>query len=138
MSDPSESNTRSLLQAGKQLGPGWKLMKGDTPGVPELSEWLAKLPTGARVGIDPFVHTNEGARKLLAALEPAGNELVPVFGGNLVDAAWEDAPPAPTVRPPRPRTWRHPCAVSPPSLKQSQTLLLVRAKPPWLWTAAVC
>ena len=88
----------SLPQAGKQLGPGWKLMKGDTPGVPELSEWLAKLPAGARVGIDPFVHTNEGARKLLAALGPVGNELVPVFGGNLVDAVWEDAPPAPTVR----------------------------------------
>ena len=44
-------------------------MKADTPGVPELSEWLAKLPAGARVGIDPFVHTNEGARKLVTALE---------------------------------------------------------------------
>ena len=90
-----------MRQANKQLGPGWKLMKGDTPGVPELSEWLAKLPAGARIGIDPFVHTSEGARKLVAALDPVGNELVPVFGGNLVDAIWEDAPPAPTVSPPQ-------------------------------------
>ena len=46
-------------QADRQLGPAWKLMKADAPGVPELSEWLAKLPAGVRVGIDPFVHTNE-------------------------------------------------------------------------------
>ena len=38
-------------------------MKADAPGVPELSEWLAKLPAGARVGIDPFVHTNEVQEK---------------------------------------------------------------------------
>ena len=55
----SESASFPLEQADKQLGPGWKLMKADVPGVPELSEWLAKLPAGARVGIDPFVHTNE-------------------------------------------------------------------------------
>jgi hypothetical protein len=42
----------------------------------------------------------KGARKLVTALEDAGSELVPVFGGNLVDAIWEDAPPAPVVRPP--------------------------------------
>ena len=42
--------------------------------------------------------TTQGARKLVTALEGAGSELVPVFGGNLVDAIWEDAPPAPTVR----------------------------------------
>ena len=85
-------------QAEQQLGPGWKLMKADTPGVPDIPEWCKGLPAGARVGIDPFLHTVDSARKLQAALEDGGQTLVPVFGGNLVDDVWEDAPPAPTVR----------------------------------------
>ena len=78
-------------------------MKGDIPGVPDIPEWCAGLPAGARVGMDPFLHTINSARKLQQTLEKGGQTLVPVFGGNLVDAAWVDAPPAPTVRTPASR-----------------------------------
>ena len=89
------------LQAEQELGPAWKLMKGDIPGVPDIPEWCTGLPAGARVGIDPFLHTINGARKLQQTLEAGGQTLVPVFSGNLVDAAWDTAPPAPTVSSPR-------------------------------------
>ena len=49
------------------------------------------------MGIDPFLHTITGARKLQAALEGGGQALVPLFGGNLVDAVWRDAPAAQAV-----------------------------------------
>lgn len=133
-------------QAEQQLGPDWTLQKADTPGVLDLPTWLAKnMPAGARVGVDPLLHTIDGARKLQVgwsfvghafcccsaagalvcsagsqhagagrqialrgaiatcvlssqkALEGAGHELVPVSGGNLVDAIWSDRPQAPTV-----------------------------------------
>ena len=46
------------MQAEQQLGPGWTLMRGGTPKCPEIQDWLAStLPEGARVGIDPFLHT---------------------------------------------------------------------------------
>ena len=46
------------MQAEQQLGPGWTLMKGGTPGCPEIPDWLASnLPEGSRIGIDPFLHT---------------------------------------------------------------------------------
>lgn len=79
-------------QAEQQLGPAWELMKGDTPGVPDIPDWCAGLPAGARVGIDPFLHTVGNARKLQSTLESGGQKLVPLFGGNLVDAVWRDAP----------------------------------------------
>lgn len=87
------------MQAEQQLGPDWTLQKADTPGVLDLPAWLAKtLPAGGRVGMDPFLHTINGARKLSKALEGAGLKLVPVFGGNLVDGVWGDRPQAPQVR----------------------------------------
>ena len=46
------------LQAEQQLGPGWTLMRSGTPQCPEIQDWLASsLPSGGRVGIDPFLHT---------------------------------------------------------------------------------
>jgi len=87
---------RYFLQAEQQLGPGWRLMKGGVPGTPEISEWLiATLPKGARVGIDPFLHTMESARKLGKDLAAKGLTLVPLFSGNLVDGVWGDTRPAP-------------------------------------------
>jgi Xaa-Pro aminopeptidase len=48
-------------------------MKAGTPGCPDYEDWLAgSLPPGGRVGIDPYVHTVEAARKLKLRLEPAG------------------------------------------------------------------
>ena len=77
---------RYFLQAEKQLKQDeWTLMRSGLSGVQEPPEWLAaNLPKGSRVGIDPALHTVEGARKLGQALERAGCELVPL-----------DAPPTP-------------------------------------------
>lgn len=45
-------------QATQQLSPAWTLMRGGTPGCPEIPDWLAtNLPDAARVGIDPYLHT---------------------------------------------------------------------------------
>ena len=168
-------------QAEKELGPDWTLQKADAPGVPNPPAWLAKnLPAGARVGVDPFLHTIHAARNLqqvrsmlqcrmpwqaylilwrclsvrkaelqhtpakadsrcqagatlancvrvhharssvtanllfvksrslggapeapvgVQVLGEAGLSLVPVLGGNLVDAVWEGRPPASSVTP---------------------------------------
>ena len=61
---------RYFLQAEKQLKRDeWTLMRSGLAGVAEPPEWLAaSLPRGARVGIDPALHTVEGARKLRRAL----------------------------------------------------------------------
>ncbi len=49
---------RYFLQASQQLGPAWTLMRGGSPGCPDIPDWLAgAVPEGGRVGIDPFVHT---------------------------------------------------------------------------------
>ena len=79
---------RYFLQAEKQLkGDEWTLMRSGLAGVPEPPEWLsASLPRGSRVGIDPALHTVEGARKLSQALEKAGCQLVSL-----------DAPPTPAA-----------------------------------------
>ncbi|CAG9464398.1 unnamed protein product [Pedinophyceae sp. YPF-701] len=89
---------RYFLQASEELGPDWTLMKAGTQGCPEIAEYLAtELPAGAKVGVDPFLSTLSGARKLKAALEAKGKELLPVFaGGNLVDKVWgSDQPKLP-------------------------------------------
>jgi hypothetical protein len=55
----------ALMQAQQELPGEWQLMRGGSPGVPDPTEWLAhNLPPGAKVGIDPFVHTISSARKL--------------------------------------------------------------------------
>lgn len=62
----------------------------------QVHEWLADtLPAGARVGIDPLVHTIEAAEKLRRRLRAAGKELVALAPGeNPVDAVWGAARPA--------------------------------------------
>lgn len=33
-------------------------MRGGTPGCPDIPDWLAEdLPEGARIGVDPYLHT---------------------------------------------------------------------------------
>ncbi|TBW38694.1 aminopeptidase P family protein [Siculibacillus lacustris] len=57
--------------------------------------WVAsRLGAGDRLGFDPWLHTRAQIRRLAAALEPRGAELVAV--DNLVDAIWDDRPAAPT------------------------------------------
>jgi len=58
--------------------------------------WLAEaLQAGQRLGFDPSLHTISGARKLRAAAEKAGAELV-AMAANPIDALWtgRPAPPA--------------------------------------------
>ena len=58
------------LQAEQQLGRDWTLMRAGTAGCPEIPEWLADtLHDGARVGIDPFLHTVFAPSGLLHRVE---------------------------------------------------------------------
>jgi Xaa-Pro aminopeptidase len=58
-------------------------------------DWLARtLKAGDRLGYDPWLHTEDGTRKLQQACERAGAELVAVEG-NPIDAVWSTQPPAP-------------------------------------------
>ena len=63
----------------------------DTP--PE--RWLEQnLPSGAKLGYDPWLHTAEGAERLARACANAGATLVPVEP-NPIDAIWTDRPAPP-------------------------------------------
>ncbi|TAL27637.1 MAG: aminopeptidase P family protein [Alphaproteobacteria bacterium] len=59
------------------------------------TEWIEKnLPTGAKFGIDPWVHTPNDMKRIKEAVEKAGGTLV-LLNDNPLDAAWKDQPPAP-------------------------------------------
>ena len=61
----------------------------------KLGSWLAeRLSAGMKVGFDPWLHTAREIEELEAALGPKGIDVVAVC--NLVDAIWEDQPPAPS------------------------------------------
>jgi len=63
---------------------------------PPRSWMKASLPSDARIGFDPWLHTIGEMRSMREALVRRGVELVPV--GNLVDKIWQDRP-APPVKP---------------------------------------
>jgi len=57
--------------------------------------WIeANLPTGARLGYSPWLHTVDGAERLAKACASARATLVPVED-NPIDAIWTDRPPPP-------------------------------------------
>jgi Xaa-Pro aminopeptidase len=57
--------------------------------------WLEEnLPSGARLGYSPWLHTVEGAERLAKACAAAGAGLVAVTD-NPIDALWQDRPPPP-------------------------------------------
>lgn len=57
-------------------------------------DWMAAtLPSGARIGFDPWLHTPNRLTALREPLETAGIVLVPVE--NPIDAVWEDRPAPP-------------------------------------------
>ncbi|WP_432287932.1 aminopeptidase P family protein [Aminobacter sp. BA135] len=59
------------------------------------SVWIKEsLPKGARLGIDPWLHTMGEVKALTTATEKAGAVLVPL-ARNPIDAIWEDQPDAP-------------------------------------------
>ncbi|KAI8148444.1 Creatinase/aminopeptidase [Fennellomyces sp. T-0311] len=87
---------RYFLQASKELGDDWTLMKQGMPGVPTWKEYLAKnLPKGSRIGIDPSLITAGDAFALKSELQSAGSDLVAVQK-NLVDRVRRDRPERPT------------------------------------------
>lgn len=60
-----------------------------------LADWIAdNLPSGGRLGYDPWLHTAGGVERLRAATAAAGGELV-ACADNPLDAVWKDRPPAP-------------------------------------------
>ncbi len=60
------------------------------------ADWLAEaLPEGGRIGFDPWLHTVGEIETLREALTPRGLDLVGIH--NLVDAIWDDQPPAPAA-----------------------------------------
>ncbi|ODN69238.1 aminopeptidase P family protein [Methylobrevis pamukkalensis] len=60
-----------------------------------VSGWLAAaLPKGARLGVDPWLHTVAELRRLEAALAEAGADLVRL-ADNPLDAVWTDRPAPP-------------------------------------------
>ncbi|WP_395666509.1 aminopeptidase P family protein [Methylocella sp.] len=62
------------------------------------SDWLARtLKPGARVGYDPWLHTQGQAERLAKAVATAGGELV-ALDANPIDAIWRDRPPPPLGR----------------------------------------
>ncbi|KAJ7526661.1 hypothetical protein O6H91_16G017600 [Diphasiastrum complanatum] len=88
---------RYFLQAAKQLGPEWILMRAGIPGVPNYSEWLKdNLSQGSRVGIDPFLLTCEGAVELQRVFGAKDHQLV-LLPHNLVDEIWHENKPKPPM-----------------------------------------
>ncbi len=68
--------------------------------------WIAaNLPREARLGYDPWLHTQDQVARLRRAAEKAGGALVPA-GSNPIDAVWRDQP-APPVAPVAPHSVAH-------------------------------
>lgn len=73
-------------------------MKAGLPDTPTVPEFLEKeVAQGARVGIDPFVHSAENAKGIKEAVEKAGGCLVSVEQ-NPVDLVWNTRPADPEGR----------------------------------------
>ena len=57
--------------------------------------WIERhLGTGQKLGFDPWLHTQDGVKRLEKACKTAGALLVPV-DTNPIDAVWQDRPPVP-------------------------------------------
>ena len=71
------------------------------------ANWIeANLPQGAKLGYDPWLHTQAGIERLRISVERAGGQLVPL-ASNPLDAVWPDQP-----EPPRARAVPHPIELS--------------------------
>jgi Xaa-Pro aminopeptidase len=64
----------------------------------DLANWVeASLRSGARLGYDPWLHTQAGTERLQVIVERAG-ALLSACDGNLIDAIWADRPGPPSAR----------------------------------------
>ncbi|MDJ0686704.1 MAG: aminopeptidase P family protein [Alphaproteobacteria bacterium] len=71
-----------------------------------MADYLAEaFENGARIGFDPWLHTQSGGARLQAAAEKAGVHLVPL-AENPIDTVWDDQP-APPIAPVRPHDLRY-------------------------------
>jgi len=71
------------------------------------ANWIeANLPKGAKLGYDPWLHTQAGVERLKISVERAGGTLV-ALDSNPLDAVWPDQP-----GPPRARAVPHPIALA--------------------------
>jgi Xaa-Pro aminopeptidase len=71
-----------------------------------VEDWIAaNLPEGAILAYDPWLHTQDGLKRLEQAAERAGGTLAPV-DMNLIDVIWIDRP-APPQAPVRPHPLEH-------------------------------
>jgi Xaa-Pro aminopeptidase len=60
--------------------------------------WIAHaLPKGAKLGYDPWLHTQGAVEHLRIAADKAGGTLV-ALDSNPIDAVWDDQPDAPTAK----------------------------------------
>ena len=58
-----------------------------------VGEWLTRhAEAGATIGYDAWLHTRDWAAKLGAKLAAKESRLIPVTGGNPIDAVWADQP----------------------------------------------
>jgi Xaa-Pro aminopeptidase len=90
---------RYFNQAQQQLSSEWTLMRTGEREVLSLEDWAAKhLPTGATVGVDPFLTSASEATKLREKLAPHEQALVSV-DHNLVDAIWGTERPVASCAP---------------------------------------
>lgn len=81
---------RYHLQAEKQLDSNWTLMRDGLPDTLSQEDWLIQeLPTGSKIGIDPWLFTHGKWSKMSQVLFSAGLSLV-FTEKNLVDLVWED------------------------------------------------
>lgn len=91
-------DSRYYLQAEQEVDPTlFRVHKVGMEGEKTLSEWLGEMEKergSLRVGYDPFVMAMEMYAAYSRALKSGASALVPI-GGNLVDAVWQDRPPAP-------------------------------------------
>jgi Xaa-Pro aminopeptidase len=88
---------RYYLQAEKELGEGWTLMKGGLPTTPTQAGWLKTvLPADSAVGYDPQLFSKTTARTNETQINQAGLKYKPVLD-NLVDKVWENKPKSPSA-----------------------------------------
>ena len=87
---------RYVLQVGKQVDP--KLFKPIHSADQSPYDWIGLAASkGARIGYDPWLHTERQVTWLKQGCEKAGAELVAV-DRNPVDEIWDDQPPPPLGR----------------------------------------
>jgi Xaa-Pro aminopeptidase len=95
---------RYTLQVTQQVDTALFVARHLTEQPPET--WIAEnLPTGGKLGYDPWLHTPDGLESLRRAAARAGGELV-ACADNPLDAVWTDQP-APPIAPVRPHELRY-------------------------------